>query len=161
MDFPGVPYDQPAIGSSEPRRDARLEQKCHHEKQTSGVLYRHRPDCYRHGSNALLSDMSGWAKHRYARCVPYSQPGIADTPQSARIPKSKRRTVDFPLNHFRCAGCTLQINSGSPPRRPCPPKDEVNRIAKLAFGRAPDQQTFALDSTIARANPAGPQKLPN
>ena len=41
------------------------------------------------------------------------------------------------------------------------PKDEVNRILKLAFVRRRDQQTFALDSAIARANPAAVAKLLN
>ena len=63
---------------------------------------------------------------------------------------SPKRATLISHTHYRSELIRIQLQARL--ERPCPPKDEVNRMAKLALLEAPDQQTFALDSGIAEAN---------
>ena len=69
--------------------------------------------------------------------------------------------TSYILSHTHHRSEFIRMQQQARLERPCPPKDEVNRLAKLAPMKAPDQQTFALDSVIAEPNLSRGSKLIN
>lgn len=112
------------------------------------------------GDRALLMDMPAGREPVAPAASIIPSPELPIFPNR---PLRCRRNGLFEFPHSPTAGTDTGSEPAADARlsRPCPPKDEVNRTAKLAPEQRPDQQTFKLDTANVAENPAAVGKLPN